>query len=73
MGKVIGWLLITVGGLWVLFTGGCSLLVLGSAFQGHTDAGSVLPLLAIGLVCVAPGALTLWAGLRMIRKRADTQ
>ena len=69
--KIVGWLLIVVGGLWVLLTGGCTLAFLQSVFLQHSGsnaASGALPFLVIGAFCIAPGAAVLWLGVHMVRR-----
>ncbi len=69
-----GWFLVILGGLWVLLTGGCTLAVTASSILSFvkspslTDMGPAPSLLAIGAVCIAPGAVMFWLGLRMLRR-----
>ncbi len=70
-----GLMLILVGGLWVLLAGGCTLVFLGGAlFQGSSSSAAedAVSLLSIGAVCIAPGAVMLWIGWRMVRTPADS-
>ncbi len=70
----LGWLLVVLGGVWTLLTGGCSLffVVSGamSAVGGRPSASelNLLPLyLALGAAGVVPGALILWGGLTVLK------
>ncbi len=71
---VFGWLLIMVGGLWVLLTGGCTLAFIQTGLlNGSSSAmAGVWVFLVIGLFCVAPGAAVLWLGVAMVRRKPDT-
>ncbi len=56
---VFGWLLTLLGGLWLVLAGGCTLVFVAG------DASGAALYLGIGAVCVAPGAVMLWLGLKM--------
>jgi hypothetical protein len=56
-----GWLLLVLGALWTLLTGGCTLMMLQA---GGTPWG----LIGLGLAFTAPGLLMVWAGLKLVRR-----
>ncbi len=64
--ELIGWLLLLLlGGLWVLFTGGCTLMFVTPTFSSASNGAPIF--LIIGAFCIAPGAALLWLGVHMIR------
>jgi hypothetical protein len=76
--NAIGWLLVVLGGLWLVLTGGCTLLWAGAvvvaAFQtpsGGLDQ-SALTVAAIGAVCIAPGAVMFWLGRRLLKRSGSS-
>ncbi len=70
----LAWMLVVFGGLWTALTGLCTAAFSGTsiyAFVTNPETTSLadLPsLLAIGAVCVAPGAAMLWIGLHLLRR-----
>ena len=73
----MGWLLVLMGGLWLLLTGGCTAVVLVTSIASMVkdaqtaDWSAVLPFLFMAAICVTPGAVMLWLGLRMVKRRLD--
>jgi hypothetical protein len=70
--RVFGWLLGLLGGLWVLLTGGCTLTFLIGGLSngaGNGDMQAALLFLAIGAVCILPGAGLLFGAWAILRKR----
>jgi ABC-type Na+ efflux pump permease subunit len=70
--KIFGYILVTLGGLWTLLAGGCTLVFLanmvGSAGGGGAFWATDLPMVLIfGAVGIVPGALILWAGLAILK------
>ena len=70
---VFGWLLVLLGALWVLFTGGCTLMFVGPGVADlmrdpAASSGGLAFFLVIGLVCVSPGVAALWVGIDMVRR-----
>ncbi len=63
--ELIGWLLLLLGALWVLFTGGCTLMFVSPTFSSSSNGA--LAFLVIGAICIAPGAAVLWLGVHMVR------
>ena len=72
MRRVVAWVMIVVGGLWVFLTGSCTGYFAYQGYRGMDPANittaplaeSVLGLsLIIGAVCIAPGLIVLIAGL----------
>ena len=64
--ELIGWLLLLLGALWVLFTGGCTLMfVAPTTFSSRSNGALVF--LTIGAFCIAPGVGLLWLGGHMVR------
>lgn len=66
--RVFGWLLVVLGGLWVLLAGGCTLAFMGMGSSGG-DVQTALTFLGIGAVCILPGAGLLYGGSVILRKR----
>ena len=76
-GRAVGWVLLVMGGLWVLLSGGCTLfsfwLILAMG-QTHgeqmrpSDLVALAGLILFALVCIAPGIGLVWAG-RVLLKR----
>ncbi len=74
--RAVGYVLATLGFLWTLLTGGCTLLFvagsLGSMVTRSGDAGMLGLALMIGLPGILPGALMLWGGWALLRKTRAT-
>jgi hypothetical protein len=74
--KAMGGLLILLGGLWVLLTGGCTLYFVASAIQStisfpsSSGGGGVAFFVVIGVVCIAPGVAAIWGGVSMLRSKS---
>ena len=73
MRKVVGWGLVLLGALWVLLTGGCTVVFVGTAISGlmREPSGGAQDLVLsffTGLICVAPGVAALWVGIDMVRR-----
>jgi hypothetical protein len=69
--RAFGWLLVVLGGLWALLTGGCTLVLLASSVQSlaSPEGGSAAAfILFVGAACMAPGGLMLWGGLTLVRR-----
>ncbi len=64
----VGWLLIALGGLWLVLTGGCSLVYLGSILS-NSDMNDLPGTLVVCAIAVAPGVVLLWAGLHLRQPR----
>jgi hypothetical protein len=62
-GGAFGYLLLLLGAAWVLLAGGCTANFMTMAGPGL----SVLLPVGIGVVCLAPGIVCLWAGWRVVR------
>jgi hypothetical protein len=62
----VGWMLLVLGGLWLLLTGGCSLVYLGSILS-NSDMNDLPSTLVICAVAVAPGVALLWGGTALLR------
>ncbi len=70
--QALGWIFIVLGGLWTLFAGGCTLFGLVALLVSNSSQTVVISLpsiLATGAISVAPGALMLWGGLAILRRR----
>ena len=75
--RMFGYLLVTLGGLWTLLSGGCSIfllvLVVGEVSAARTGQSmgaaleSIMSAAPVALVILAPGALMLWGGLAILR------
>jgi Na+/H+ antiporter NhaC len=71
--QFFGWVLTVLGGLWVLFAGGCTLTFLGGALI-HALTGSehdyygISDLLFAGVISVGPGLIILLIGLAFLRR-----
>ncbi len=69
---IAGWGLVLLGGLWVLLTGGCTLMVvvssIANAIRYPSSGSGSAAFLVIGAICIAPGVGMLWLGVKTIRK-----
>jgi hypothetical protein len=78
--RVVGYILVTLGALWILFAGGCTLLGLIVTMSGVSGVGAesagawntVWTVAGLGAVGIVPGALAIWGG-RAILRRHDGQ
>jgi hypothetical protein len=74
--KVFGYLLVFLGVVWTVLSGGCTLVFMsmaaGSLGRGG-NAQSVVVFLGIGAVCILPGLVCLWAGWLILRKPRPPQ
>ena len=72
-----GWLLVCLGGVWLLLTGGCTLYSVGSLvwnlvrFPDGDVVGGLLIILVVGGLCIAPGAGMFWLGRKMLKSKAS--
>lgn len=69
--RVFAYILLVVGGLWILLSGGCTLTVLGMGLSDlrNGEIGTLLTFLMIGAVCILPGIGLFYGGLVILRKR----
>lgn len=69
-------LLIVLGGLWVLLTGGCTVYFLANSIQslaryhGAFNPTAFILFLAIGAACTAPGAGMLVVAMLILRRKS---
>jgi hypothetical protein len=64
-GRMTGWILVVVGGVYSLTVGGCSSLFLVSALERPSEVSLVL---AIAGIFLAPGLLALAGGVYLVKK-----
>lgn len=74
--EAFGWLLFVLGALWLLLTGGCTLVFLvgsvASLFTAPRDAFGVLTMVTIvGGIAVAPGLAMFLIGRHLRRPRKE--
>lgn len=71
--RLLGYILVTVGILWLLLCGACTVFVwmLTASMNGHfpTEPGPILFPLLIGAVGAAPGLALLLAGRSVLRPK----
>jgi len=65
--RIFAYILLVLGGLWILLSGGCTLVFLGMGSSGE-EAATLLPL-GIGAVCILPGIGLFYGGWVILRKR----
>ncbi len=70
----VAWLLIVLGAVWTLLTGGCTLVFLGqlvvTAFRGQSEGGGVLSIiLVVGGLGVLPGLGMFFGGRSLLRSQ----
>jgi hypothetical protein len=80
--RLVGWLLIALGGLMVLLCGGCTLIMWGVGVFAMIDqpgaeaasaaAGMFTMSAVIGGVPTAAGAVLVWAGYRILRPKGSS-
>ena len=76
VGSAIGWLLLILGGLWLLLTGGCTLVFLvgsiASVFTSPRDALGVITMVTmVGGLAIAPGLAMFLIGRHLRRPRKE--
>jgi hypothetical protein len=69
--RAFAYILLVVGGLWILLAGGCTLAFLGMGGNGSTggDMSVLLTFLGLGAVCILPGVGLFYGGWVILRKR----
>jgi hypothetical protein len=76
----VGRLLVVLGGVWLLLSGGCTVVFIGQALMGafsHDALGpndpadmQMMPLILLfGAAGIIPGAGILWGGLAILRRQ----
>jgi hypothetical protein len=77
--NALGWFLMVLAGLWLLLTGGCTVLALitmvGSALASGYGGGfgSLGLVLVFGAIGIAPGLLVFLLGWRLSRRKVERE
>jgi hypothetical protein len=78
--NALGWFLMVLASLWLLLTGGCTMValisVIGSAVVSGAAGGgfgSLGVVLIFGGIGIAPGLLVFWLGWRLARRKVERE
>jgi hypothetical protein len=70
--RILAYLLLFLGGAWILLSGGCTLVFMtmaaGGFGGGSKDMASIGVFLGIGAVCILPGLGLFFGGWVILRK-----
>lgn len=70
--RILAYLLLFLGGAWILLSGGCTLVFMtmaaGGFGGGSKDISSIGVFLGIGAVCILPGLGLFFGGWVILRK-----
>lgn len=67
IGRTFGWLLLVLGGLWTVLTGGCTGVFLLASLTSRSE-GAIPFELVLGAVCMSPGAVCLLIAWLLLRR-----